>query len=135
MKKVKACELCSKEASMYCASLTTFARRFTLNFGSDYDSSASFSDYVSSSESCTTGPKRVKLEDRSEEEEKKKKKKKKKVVKRSISSSVTEISHGGNDSVFPAKISLKKRRKVVDEKAEGTATLSSKRGGSNFANL
>ncbi|KAK7822705.1 hypothetical protein CFP56_036244 [Quercus suber] len=62
-------------------------------FGSDYDSSISTSDCVSSSESCATGPKRVEFEDRSEDE-------KKKVVKRSISSSVTEISGGGDDSVF-----------------------------------
>ncbi|XP_065634824.1 B-box zinc finger protein 32 [Quercus suber] len=170
MKKVRACELCSEEASLYCASDSAFlcfrcdAKVHQANFlvarhvrqaicfkcksfsdhrisgagndrlrryycllcspedevGSDYDSS----DCVSSSESCATGPKRVELEDRSEEEKKKtmkKKKKKKKVAKRSFSSSVTEISGGGggDDLVFPAKISVKKRRKVVDEKAEG----------------
>ncbi|KAK9996670.1 hypothetical protein SO802_021356 [Lithocarpus litseifolius] len=60
---------------------------------------------------CTTGPKRVELEDRSEEE-----KKTKMVVKCSVSSSVKEISDSGDDSVFPEKISVKKRRKVVDEK-------------------
>nr|POF01649.1 hypothetical protein CFP56_70354 [Quercus suber] len=74
--------------------------------------------------SCATGLKRVELEDRSEEK-KKKKKKKKKVAKPSVLSSVMEISGGGDDSVFPAKISVKKRRKVVDEKAEGIATASS----------
>lgn len=85
-------------------------------FGSDYDSSSASSlGCVSSSESCATCPKRVELEDRSE-------KKKKKAAKRSVSSSVTEISGrgGGDDSVFPARFSVqKKRRKVVDEKAEG----------------
>ncbi|XP_075664489.1 B-box zinc finger protein 32-like [Castanea sativa] len=168
MKKVRACELCREEASLYCASDSAFlcfrcdAKVHGANFlvarhvrqavcfkcggfsdrrisgagddrlrryyclpcspeeelDSDYDSSASSSDCVSSSESCATGPKRAELEDRSEEE---KKKKKKKVAKRSVSSSVTEISGGGgDDAVFPARFSVqKKRRKVVDEKAEG----------------
>ena len=170
MKKVRACELCSEEASLYCASDSAFlcfrcdAKVHQANFlvarhvrqalcfkceafsdhrisgagddrlrryyclacspedevGSDYDSSASSSeDCVSSSESCATGPKRVELEDRSEEEKRMMMMKKKKVGKRSVSSSVTEISGGGDDSVFPARISVKKRRKVVDEKAEG----------------
>ena len=171
MKKVRACELCSEEASLYCASDSAFlcfrcdAKVHQANFlvarhvrqalcfkceafsdhrisgagddrlrryyclacspedeaGSDYDSYASSSeDCVSSSESCATGPKRVELEDRSEEEKRMMMMmKKKKVGKRSVSSSVTEISGGGDDSVFPARISVKKRRKVVDEKAEG----------------
>ncbi|KAK9993692.1 hypothetical protein SO802_023395 [Lithocarpus litseifolius] len=93
------------------------------DFGSEYDSSTSSLDCVLSSESYATGPKRVELEDQSEEE-----KKKKMVTKRSVSSSIKEISDSGDDSVFPTKISVKKRRKVVDEKAEGTATASSKRG-------
>ena len=71
-------------------------------FGSDYNSSASPLDCVLSSESCTTSPKRVELEDWSEDE------KKKKVAKRSISSSVMEVSGGGDNSVFPTKISMKK---------------------------
>jgi len=151
MKKVRACELCSEEASLYCASNSAFLcfscdakvhqanfliachvrqvlcfkceafsdhwisgagndrlqRYYCLacspedEFGSDYNSSASSSDCVSSSESCATSPKRVELEDRSEDE------KKKKVAKCSVLSSVTEISGGGDDSVFPAKISVK----------------------------
>ena len=152
MKKVRACELCSEEASLYCASDSAFLcfrcdtkvrqanfliayhicqvlclkceafsnhgissakndrlqRYYCLacspedEFGSDYNSSASSSDCVSSSKSYATSPKRVELEDWSEDE------KKKKVAKCSISSSITEISGNDDDSVFPAKISVKK---------------------------
>ncbi|XP_023872994.1 B-box zinc finger protein 32 [Quercus suber] len=153
MKKIRACERCSEDSSLYCASDSTFlcfryvAKVHQANFliarhvrqvlcfkceafsdyrisgaendclqwyyclacspedefASDYNSSASSSECILSSELCVAGPKRVELENRSKDE-----KKKKKVAKLSVLSSVTKISGGGDDLVFPVKISVKK---------------------------
>jgi hypothetical protein len=88
----------------------------------DLDSSSS-SVCVSSTESCATGPKRIVVEDRGRIKEK--------LVKRSLSSSVTEIS--GEDSSVPVRFDMKNKKKrkigggggaaptsrVADAKAEG----------------